>query len=56
MWLAWGTENAHTGLWLGDPIGRNSMKNLVAEGRILLKSILNKWDREACTRLFYLRI
>ena len=44
-----GDKKVHTGLWLGD------MREDYIDGRIILKWIFKKWDREAWTGFLCIR-
>jgi hypothetical protein len=46
----------HTGFWWGDLRERDHLDDLGLDGRIILKWIFKKWDEEAWTGLFLLRI
>jgi hypothetical protein len=46
----------HTGFWSGDLGERDHLEILDEDGRMILKWILRKWDEEAWTRLFWIRI
>jgi len=45
------TGDVHTGFWFGDLRGRDDMKGLGVDGRILFKWIFEKWDEESGLRL-----
>jgi len=46
----------HTGFWWGDLRERDHLEEIGLDGRIILKWIFKKWDEEAWTGLFLLRI
>ena len=37
----------HTGFWLGEPTEREYLEDLGVDGRLVLKWVFKKWDREA---------
>jgi hypothetical protein len=45
------TGDVHTLFWLGDLRGRDNMKNLGVDGRILFKWIFEKWNEDSGLRL-----
>jgi hypothetical protein len=46
-----GREEVHTGFWWGNLKERHHLEDPGIDGRIILKWIFRKRDREACTRL-----
>jgi len=55
VWHVWEMREMCTGLWWGDLRDRDHLEDLCIDGSIILKWIFKKWDREACTGLFWLR-
>jgi hypothetical protein len=51
-----GTGEMCTGFWWRDLMEINHMEDLRVDGKIILKLIFKKWDREAWTGLLWLRI
>jgi len=56
MWHAWETGEVYTRFRWGDLLERDYLEDSGIDGRIILKSIFKKWDREAWTELICLRI
>ena len=48
--------NEYTGFWRGNLRKRDHLKDIGIDGRIILKWILDKGDRESWTELIWLRI
>jgi hypothetical protein len=46
----------HTRFWWGGLRERDHLEALGVDGRIILKWVFKKWDREAWTGLIWLRI
>ena len=46
----------HTGSWCGNLKDRDHLESLGIDGRIIIKWLLKKWDREAGTALLWLKI
>ena len=56
MWHIWRTGEAHTVFQWGDLTERGDFKHPDTDGKIILKWISKKWDGEAGTAVFCLRI
>ena len=46
----------HTGFWCGDFRERGRLEDPGVDGRIILKRVFKKWEREAWNGLVWLRI
>ena len=46
----------HTEFWWRNLKAGDDLEDLGTDGRLILKWIFKKWDRAACTGLFWLRI
>jgi hypothetical protein len=46
MWHVWETGEVHTGLWCRNLRERDHFEYLGVDGRIVLKWIFKKWDRD----------
>jgi hypothetical protein len=56
MWHVWGTEKVHIGVWWGDLMKRDHLKDPDVVGRITLQWIFKKFHVGAWTVLLRLRI
>jgi hypothetical protein len=56
MWHLWGTGELRTGFCWEHPKEIYHLKDIGVDGRIIRKCIFKKWDGEAWTGLFWLRI
>jgi len=56
MWHVLETGEVHVGFWWGRPEGNRVLGRIGVGGRILLNWVSKKWDKEAWTRLIWLRI
>jgi len=52
----WGSGEVYEGFWWGCLRERDYFKDPGVDGRIILKRIFKKWDGEAWSGLFWLRI
>ena len=52
----WGTGEEHTEFWWRKLRERDHLEDTGVDGRIILKLIFKKWDREAWTGSIWLRI
>ena len=46
----------HTGFWWRNLKEGDDLEDLSTDGKLILKWIFNKWNRAACTGLFWRRI
>ena len=44
--IAWGRGEVHTGFWWGNLRVEDHLEGLDADGKIILKWIFKKWDRD----------
>jgi hypothetical protein len=56
MWLGWGRGELYTWFWWGNLMKGGHFEDLVVDGRIILKWILNKSVGRSWTELIWLRI
>jgi len=56
MLHVWETGNVHTGILSGDIRERDHLEDPDVDGRIILSSVLKKWDTETWTGLAWLSI
>ena len=56
MWHIWKTGKMHTGFWWGEMRERDHLKDVGADGTIIIKWIFKTWDEEAWTELIWLGI
>jgi uncharacterized protein (UPF0128 family) len=56
MWHVQERGELYTEFWLGNLRERDNLEDVHVDGEIILKLIFKKWDGEAWTGLFRLRI
>jgi len=56
MWRVWGRGETYRGFWWGNLGERDHLGDPSADGRIILRCIIRKWDVGIWTGFIWLRI